>query len=204
MRKLALVFVFLFSLTRPLSAETLKDQRRLEEEARVELRPTEPQPSVASEPALEISSSTDLSFFQELLSKKYVIRREAIGPLLILLGEEELFSQDQAAQIRFLKETNILPAKIAQDFSPDKPLRNGLAAYMFCQALKMKGGIGARIFGMNQRYALNELVFTGIMPEGSIDDVVSGPEFIIIFTQAAEHLAQKNEAAKGKILKKDL
>jgi hypothetical protein len=204
MRKLALVIVFLFLLTHPLSAETLKDQRRLEEEARVELHSTEPQPSVVSEPALEISSSTELSFFQELFSKKYALRQDAIRSVLILLGEEELLSQDQAEQIRFLKEKNILPAKIAQDFSPDKPLRKGLAAYMFCQALKMKGGIGARLFGMNQRYALNELVFTGIMPEASIDDVVSGPEFIIIFTQAAEYLAQKNESVKGRMLKKDL
>ncbi|KPK99203.1 MAG: hypothetical protein AMJ95_00155 [Omnitrophica WOR_2 bacterium SM23_72] len=204
MRNLTLIFVFLFSLTSPLSAETLKDQRRLEEEARDDLRFTEPQPSVISEPVLEDSSFIDLSFFQELLSKTYLVRCDAIRPVLILLDEEEVMSGDQAAQIHFLKEKNILPARVAVDFSPEKPLRKGLLAYMFCQALGMKGGIGARIFGMNQRYALNELVFAGVMPEGSKDDVVSGPEFISFFTKAAEYLAQKNEAAKGKILKKDL
>ncbi len=201
MSKLALVFVFLFLLTHPLSAETLKDQRRLEEEARGELRSTECQPSVISESAPEISPSSDLAFFQDLFSKKYVKRSEAIRPILILLGEEELLSQDQAEQIRFLKEKNILSVKIAQDFSPEEPFKKGLAAYMFCQTLRMKGGIGARIFGINQRYALNELVFAGMMPEGSMDDIVSGPEFINLFTQAAEYLAQKNEAAKGHSLK---
>lgn len=201
MRNLILIFVFLVSLTSPLSAETLKGQRRLEEEARDDLRFTEPQPSVISEPVLESSPSPDLAFFQELLLKEYVVRSDVIRPLLILLGEDELLSQEQAAQIRFLQEKKILPAKVAQNFSPEKPLRKGLAAYMFCKALRMKGGIGARIFGMNQRYALNELVFTGIMSEASRDDIVSGPEFIIIFTQATEYLAQKNEAAQGKMSK---
>ncbi|MFH0826542.1 MAG: hypothetical protein V1923_01440 [Candidatus Omnitrophota bacterium] len=201
MRKPVLVFVFLFSLTHLLSAETLKGQRRLDEEARDELLFTEPQPSVISEPVLESSSSSDLAFFQEVISKQYVVRSDTIRPLLILLGEDELFSQEKAAQLRFLQEKKILPAKVAQNFSPEEPLRKGLTAYMFCKALRMKGGIGARIFGMNERRALNELVFTGIMTEGNQDDLLSGSEFIIIFTQAADYLAQKNEAAKGKVVK---
>ncbi|KPK97128.1 MAG: hypothetical protein AMJ95_10805 [Omnitrophica WOR_2 bacterium SM23_72] len=198
MRNLILILVFLFFLASPLSAETLRDQRRLEEEARDDLRFTEPQSPVISEPVLEGSSSIDLSFFQELLSKTYVERGDAIRPVLILLDEEEFMSQDQAAQIRLLRERNILPSKVALDFSPEEPLRKGLLAYMFCQALGIKGGVAARTFGMSQRYAMNELVFTGIMKEGSIDDVVSGEEFIIIFTNAVEYLAQENEAAKDK------
>ena len=201
MRSLILVFVLFFSSACLVSAETPRDQRRLEEEARDDLRYTEPEPSVVSEPALEAGPSIDLSFFQRLFEKKYLLRRDAIQPILILLNKEDLISQDEEAQIKFLKEENILPPRLAKNFSPGEPLRKGLTAYMFCQALGLKGGIGARIFGMSQRYAMSELAFRGIMPEGSIDKVIRGPEFISFFTRAVEYLAQKNEARKARIQK---
>ena len=201
MRKAAFLFVFMFALPHLLSARTLKDERRIEEEARQSLRPSETMPSVVTEPAPQTTPSPpELAYFQALLSKKYVLRSDAVRLLLMLLGEESL-SEDRAQQISLLKAKNIIPVKIAVAFSPDEPLRKGLAAYMFCRALGIKGGLNVRLFGMRERYAVQELVFAGIMPQGSVDDIVSGREFISIFTHAVQYQSEKNEALHHQNLK---
>jgi hypothetical protein len=194
MRKSTFLIIFLLCLPHVLSARTLKDERRLEEEARQSLHDTETAPSLEGEPAQESAPSQELAYFQALLTKKYALLSDALRPLLILLGDKESFSKDQATQVGLLGERGILPERIASAFLPDEPLRKGLAAQMFCRALGIKGGLGLRLFGMSQRYAMRELVFEGIMPEGSAEDFISGEEFIIIFSNAAQYLSEKNES----------
>jgi hypothetical protein len=192
MRKLILLFILIFSLPLFLTAGTLKDERKIEEEARQSLRPTEAPPYQNKRAVPERAPPLELAYFQELMQKKYVLRSDAIKPLLILMRLDSPV-QEQAAGINLLKEKNILPADIAAVFSPDEPLRKGLAAYMFCRALGLKGGIWMRFFGRSQRYALKELAFEGIMPDGNINDLLSGKEFVAIFTHAAQFLARKEE-----------
>ena len=78
-------------------------------------------------------------------------------------------------------------------FDPNEPLRKGLAAYMFCKALGIKGGLAARVFGMNERYAMKELIFEEMMYPGDARDIVRGKELIVMVTRSAEYLAQGKE-----------
>jgi hypothetical protein len=204
MSKFIFILVFLVSLPHLVCAGTLKDERRIEEEARQKLRPTEDrpkvtqQPSAANQPSSAGWSQSQLLYFQEIMAKKYVLRSDALRSLLMLISQDNS-ALDQAGQIKLLKERSIIPPKIASAFASEKPLRKGLAAEMFCRALGIKGGLTLRLFGMNQRYAFNELVFLRIMPQGSQDDIISGREFIALFTKAVEYLSAKIETAQKRV-----
>jgi len=200
MKKTILILLIWLSLSGPLLADTIKDKRRIDEEARRNLRPSETRTLITAQPSSQNLSSPEVDYFQPLLSKKYVLRGDALRPLLMLMGEEA-FKQDQDAQISLLKQKGIIPVKIAAAFLPDQPLDKGLAAYMFCRALDINGGLILRLFGLSERYALQELVFAGIMTQGSVDDILSGSEFVAAFASAAHNLAEKNEASQPKKLK---
>jgi hypothetical protein len=191
-----LIFLFLFCIIFPsfLMAETAEDNRRMEEEKRESLRSTEEQLYPEKQPRPEQPPEyIDLSYFRELFSKRVAFLSDATKALVILLGVQDQ-KKDFASQIAFLKEKNIIPKKDIKELSQHKPLRKGLAAYMFCQALEIKGGIWLRLFGLNQRYALKELVFEEIMLPGNLNDIVSGKELVVIFTNAAEYLAKRTIA----------
>ena len=68
-----------------------------------------------------------------------------------------------------------------------------LAAYMFYKALGIKGGLCLRLFGVNERYAVKELGFQGIMPSGNVNDIVSGEELVSAFTQATNYITKKKK-----------
>jgi hypothetical protein len=69
---------------------------------------------------------------------------------------------------------------------------------MFCKALKIKGGILLTLFGVNQRYALKELVHQRVMSSGNVKDVVSGEELVLILTRAGIYMAKKQKIKQDK------
>ena len=171
-------------------AEKPEDKRRIEEEKRRSLRSTEVE-VLQEKPQVSASdASIDFSYFKELLSRRVTFGYDACRVLVVLLGVEQQY-RDIDSQISFLKQRNIIPENIAKEFNPNEPLCKGLAAYMFCQALEIKGGIWMRIFGVTQRYALKELVYEGIILPGTVNDIVSGKELILMLTNSAEYLADK-------------
>ncbi len=174
-----------------LMAQTPEQARRIEEQKRETLRPTEGQTSKEKKKAPQPLDPIDLIYFAELMLKKVAYRYDVCKALVILMGVEDRFI-DLGSQITFLKNENILPEKFEKkEFDPTKPLRKGLTAYMFCKALKIKGGILLRLFGVNQRYSLQELVHQGVMSSGNVKDVVSGEELVLILTRAGNYMAKK-------------
>jgi len=199
MKKLTLFFLLCIFLPTFLWAKTAEDNRRIEEEKRESLRSTEEQLYPKRQPFPEQPPEyIDLSYFRELLSKRVVFLSDATKALVILLGVEAQ-EKDFASQTAFLKEKNIVPKNFAVETGQHKPLRKGLAAYMFCQALQIKGGIWLRLFGASQRYALKELVFEEIMLPGNLNDIISGNELVVIFTNAAEYLAKRTSDMQSKV-----
>ncbi len=71
-----------------------------------------------------------------------------------------------------------------------RPLRRGPTAYMFCKALKVKGGAILSLFGVSERYAVQELAFQGIMSAGNVNDIIAGDELALATMQAADYLAK--------------
>lgn len=186
------VFIFLFYcifFTSTLIAQTTEEERRIEEEKRQSLRPTETgisEGEITPKPIAPV----EFVYFAELMARKIAFRYDACRTIIILMGMEEKY-KDLGSQIRFLKERHIIPERLEQNFEPMEPLRKGLAAYMFCKVLDIKGGLCLRLFGMNERYALKELVYQKIMASGNVKDIVSGEELISILMRAANYMARK-------------
>lgn len=177
-------------------ARSSEDKRRIEEGRRKNLRSSESYLSTRDEVATSSIDSTKNAYFSELLSKDVAMRSDAYKILAILMGVENRF-KGRDSQFNFLKEEGIIPKSLIEGPGYDKPLSKGVAAYMFVKVLDIKGGITLRIFGINQRYAFKELVHEEIMFPGNTYDIVSGQELILLLTQAADYMADRQSERQG-------
>lgn len=192
MKKIAFFTILFFLTPSILVAQTTEVDRRIEEEKRISLRATE-------EPTLNIPAKTpaspyliEYSYFQDLFSRKVAFRYDICHALVVLMGVSKEYTKLDE-EIDYLERNGIIPKRLVSDFEPNKPLRKGLAAYMFCRALNIKGGLLMRIFSWSQRYALNELVYEDIILPGSTGEIVSGKELILTLTEAASYMSDKTE-----------
>lgn len=193
-RSLFVIIIFL-SFSSVVLSQTQVNDRRVEENKRKDLQSTEykgdreraRQPSAAPAPMRPL----DRMYFAELIMKKVTYRYDICKIIAILMKKEnEYISLD--AQIMLLTENHFLPRHLESDFDPQQPLRRGVAAFIFSKALDIQGGWSIRTFGLNERSAINELVYQGIMSAGNVRDILSGEELISIFTQSVNH--RKNNA----------
>lgn len=195
MRKILIFAIFLLVFTQFCPASPPKDEKRVEEETRQVLRKTEAKSAVPTSLAAQPAPSLEFKFYQNLLTKKYAVGQDILLPLLSLIGEKYP-PTDQLSQITLLKEKKVVPAEATKEFFSDAPLRKGVAAYLFCRAMGIKGGVMPRLFGLSRRYAFNQLVYMRIMPGGGVDDLISGRELISIFTNAAAYYAQNKKSLR--------
>ncbi|MDD5438976.1 MAG: hypothetical protein PHS37_02180 [Candidatus Omnitrophica bacterium] len=168
-------------------AEFSVQERRIEEEKRANLRHTEQVAAPKKEPAGE-TPEIDVSYFRELLSKRVIYIADACK-VLAILTEADCRAGDARSQLLYFKDKKIFPKNILKDLEPDTPLRKGVAAYMFAAALHIKGGVVLTLFGLNQRYAMSELIYEGLLYPGDEHDIISGTELVLLFTGAADYCA---------------
>lgn len=171
-------------------AQTIQQDRRIEEDKRNSLRPTTTLPPVPSPAPADAAPPAPPPikelYLAGLIQKRVVFGYDAAKVLVILMGVDEEYI-DLAAQVAYLKDNRMLPKHAQGASDPMQPLRKGLATYLFCRALKIPGGVAWHLFGPTQRYALKELVFRGWMPPGQVNDLVSGAELVQLMNQAARY-----------------
>ncbi|MFH1640398.1 MAG: hypothetical protein ABIA66_00385 [Candidatus Omnitrophota bacterium] len=192
MKKLLLLLFFIVLFPAVLIAQTHQDSRRIEEEKRESLLPTER--SIPEQTTIQtLDQYPDTSaYFQELVRKPVATFADAARVVVLLSGEQDSI-QSFTLERSLLRERGIIGSELA-DVKENKTLRKGLLALLLCRALDIRGGIWKRLFTNSQRYALREMVHEGIISTGSTQERVSGKELIIMFTQAARYLAQKQTA----------
>ena len=183
-------------------SQNLDEKRRIEQEKRESLEATEVQIPAKEKAAPELISPIDTAYFIELMPRRVTFRYDACKVFVMLMGVAEQYI-DLDSQITFLKEKNLLPKRFESEFDAMQPLRKGLVAYMFCKAMKIKGGIFLRLFGMHERYALKELVFEGLMPPGNVNDIVSGEELSLVFLQASTYMVKEQPPKSAKPIKNE-
>jgi hypothetical protein len=171
-------------------AQSPEDKRRVEEEKRGDLKLSEFYPPESEAAAPSVDRSGQNAYITKLLKKDVSDLSDAYQALVILMGAGDQFSGPDS-QYDFLVENGIVSERIGTKGNYGGPLRKGAAAYMFAQAMGIKGGIVLRTFGLSQRYAFKELVYQGIMFPGNVHDVMSGRELIWTLTQAADYMAEK-------------
>jgi len=187
--------IFCFLIVPSLAAQTDTQQldRRIEEEKRKDLRPTEADYYDASKLKVEQEEILTADYLDALVKKEIVTEADGAFVMSVLLGKDENLL-DFFARKQFLLDNKILSRKFENEFREEEPLRRGLLAYMVYQALGIKGGLTLRVFGPSQRYAQLELVYRGIMFSGSSSEYLSGEELIYVSVKAAEYRAKN----KGK------
>ncbi len=197
MRAIIILLICSLSFSSLLMAQTQEGDRRIEEEKRKSLQPSEVQIPGETVSGPKPLAPIDIIYFIELTPKRVTFRYDVCKALVVLMGVEDEYI-DLDSQVTFLRENHLLPGRFKSEFDPMKPLRKGLTAYMFCKALDIKGGVSLRLFGMSERYAIQELAFKGIMSSGNVNDILSGDELISALTQAASYMAKKQRAKTAK------
>jgi hypothetical protein len=192
MKRIALFLLLFLSLCRISQAQSIEVRRRIEEEKRQDLAPSEFYRAKIEETSLPDAGSGQEAYFTELLAKETADLSDACRTIVLLMGMNDQFS-DRQARFNFLKEEGIIPKNIDADSDHSMSLRKGVIAYMLAKTIDIKGGITLRIFGVNQRYAFKELVYEQIMYPGNVSDIISGQELILTLTQAADYLASREE-----------
>ena len=136
----------------------------------------------------------DPEYFNQVVGRKAVSLGDGCQLIMHLLELEDKHPHFES-QMEFLKANDVVKKSIL-DKPQDVPLQRGELAYMLCKTLKLKGGFKARLLGMNERFAMEELTHWEIMREGHKLDLVTGQELVIIMTQAAQHILSRMERGK--------
>jgi len=190
------IFITLFILLSFLSSSLAlaapgpQDDRRIEEQKRKNLKPTEVHYQKEKKKQLSKSAPLqpdDVIYLAEMSFRKITYGYDLCKLLVILKGvENEYIGLD--AQVAYLKEQKLLPKKVWDTFDPMKPLRRGLTAYVLRKVLDVKGGIFLRLFNESERYALKEMTYAGVMSSGNIHEIISGDELASTMTRAVNYL----------------
>lgn len=174
------------------TAQTIQQDRRIEEEKRETLKPTVGPPPTSELPGPKPGADAPVPvplkelYFAQLVQKRVTFGYDAAKTITILMGVDEEYL-DLTAQVAYLQHHGFLPRRFRQSFDPMQPLRKGLVAYMFHQALGIRGGLALRLFGPSERYALKELAFQGVMAPGHVNDLITGEELVQLMTYAAQY-----------------
>ena len=196
MKKIIFLLFFIALIQIQAAAKTAQEDKGLEEEKRESLSSTEavlaPEEAAITTP----KESPEYAFLSQLYAKKSASISDAVSVLTILYGAYKE-KEDFSARLSFLKEKNAIPQDLARQLNPDMPLRKGLAAYMFCRALAIKGGLWLRIFGLSQRYALKELVYEEIIASGGVSELMGGKDLVDMFIRAADYSLRYPANLKG-------
>lgn len=128
----------------------------------------------------------------QLAGRQAVTFADGVELILVLMQIEKKYP-DFDSRKEFLTKTGILPAKW-NAYGASDPLRRGELAYMVVKMLRLEGGLKAHLFGMNRRFAMEELIHEGIMREGHGQDLMTGTELVQVMTQALDFMLRRGES----------
>ena len=136
------------------------------------------------------SRAYDPDYLTDVVGKTAVQVSDGYELIMILMQIEDRYP-DFASRQEFLRKTNLIKEKWSLRSQTD-PLRRGELSYMLVKMLRLNGGLKARLLGMNERFALEELISQGIMREGHPLDLVTGQELVLVMTRAAEFMRARS------------
>lgn len=138
-------------------------------------------PPIAGEPVAVKHGGADadaqLEFWHALQERKLTSNDDAFhGMLLYLDGKDE--ATDYAGRVATLKARGMLGDGF--DRPADEAVTRGTLAVIVAQGLKIKGGVALTLLPQSPRYATRELLFTGLFPQGSANQTLTGGQFVAI------------------------
>src|SRR3989338_1288690 len=135
------------------------------------------------------SAASESEFYAALFRKETATVEDAVRLLARLGGYDG--PERIESELRFLAESGV---KFRKDVAVirNSRLTTGNLAHMMIDALRLKGGVMARVFPGSQRYAVRQAVYLGLLPsDRSPDDVVSGKDLLGFVSKLAQTMAKQ-------------
>jgi len=102
-----------------------------------------------------------------------------------------LFADDEDPNTTYDDRVDYLKAMgwIAEDFNEpsNMAMRRGTLAKGLTHALDIEGGVMMRLTKKSSRYSVRELVYLGIMPQGTEYQVLNGYEYLGVISKAQDY-----------------
>ena len=131
--------------------------------------------------------TAQLDFWHELNGRSAITNNEGVhGVILMTQGTDETGSWE--ARLDFLDERGWLPDSL-RDESPDTAMQRGTLAAILVRAMNIDGGVMMRLTDKAPRYAYREMVYLGLMPEGSEQMVLDGLDYLGVISESEDFLA---------------
>ena len=111
MKRFIIICLILLGIANIASAQSLEDKRRIEEEKRTELAPSESYAVKIKKVDPQNLNFPQKAYFSELLSKKVARLSDGYKTLVILMGMADRLT-DTDSQWRFLNKEGIIPKSI--------------------------------------------------------------------------------------------
>ena len=127
---------------------------------------------------------TQMAYWHTLPDRNVISNDEAFHGLLLFIDAQDS-STSYDDRVNKLKSKGMLandfkaPADIAAD--------RGTLAVILVRALSIHGGVTMHLFGDQRRYAVRELVYAGLYPPSSPQQVFSGAQFLGIIGRAEDY-----------------
>ncbi|MBL0927193.1 MAG: hypothetical protein IBJ11_06010 [Phycisphaerales bacterium] len=137
---------------------------------------------------------SEAEFFSEMSSRGAVSNNEGLhGVFLLIDGNDP--ANTYAARVAEAKKRGWLSE--SWDEPANLAMQRGTLARALTSALKIEGGVMMMVFGHSQRYSNRELVYLGIMPEGSAQMALSGIEYSGIIGKAGDYIAYREAQGRS-------
>jgi hypothetical protein len=135
---------------------------------------------------------SQIAFWHALPTRKAVTNDEALHALLLFIDSQDTAS-DYAARVQTLNARHMLPHGFQA--AADEAVKRGTVAVVLVRALSIHGGLTLMVLGPEPRYAVRELVYTGVYPPSSPQQDFSGPEFLGIIGRAEDYQRRPHGAS---------
>lgn len=165
-----------------IAAQSVNDTRRVTEQTRKELKPSE---SITTTSGTERPAPPTKDLFATLLKKKYITYQDAFQAFIVIAGAQ-IPDPTYEKLAAFLTDNRYLPRTLSTVPPPHHYITKGETAFILMKVLRLKGGLTAHVLGLNNRRAFNEMRASGIMWKGYFQEPVTGREFVYCLSRAID------------------
>lgn len=141
------------------------------------------------------ADARDVEFWSRLYGNHLICNDDALHGLILFFYEKD-DCQNYEARVALLKEKGLLDS----DFNgaADQAFTRGRFAVALARGMKVEGGVFHTLFPMSQRYAIRHLEYENLFPLSSLNQTVSGTDFVGIVGRAEdfERIQQAEKAPK--------
>jgi hypothetical protein len=134
-----------------------------------------------------------MDFWHTLATDRICSNDEAFHGLLLYIDQADK-AKNFDERVKLMKYLGMLPDGF--DGKAKEAVTRGTVAVAVVKVLEIKGGIILHVFPKSERYATRELVFEGVYPPSTQNQVFSGSEFVGIIGRIEDYQRMMPKAAQ--------